>query len=242
MLRSAEQGFGMNIAAWLPTGWFGSFLVAFPSLFTIVDPLGNAIIVSQMTARRTHGDRLILARMVAVYTLVLLAGSLWIGAHVLNFFGVTIGALRVAGGLVIAVTGWQMLNAPDPEDSPPERLLGTDGGNATPSSISNIAFFPVTLPFTAGPGAIAAEITFGAAQPPGDKVNYMIGVSAATAAIVALVWLLYSYGDSVNRVLGRSGSRVMMRLIALIVLAIGVQILGAGLRELLIANVPEADL
>jgi multiple antibiotic resistance protein len=232
----------MNIAAWLPTGWFGAFLVAFPSLFTIVDPIGNAIIISQMTARRTHRERLALARAVTVYTLILLTGSLWVGAYLLDFFGVTIGALRVAGGLVIAVTGWQMLNAPDETDPRPGSPAGADSANTRTAPITDIAFFPVTLPFTAGPGAIAAEITFGAAQPLGDKVNYMIGVTAATAAIVALVWLLYSYGDSVNRVLGRSGSRVMMRLIALIVLAIGVQIVGAGLRELLMAHVPEADL
>jgi multiple antibiotic resistance protein len=232
----------MNIAPWVPTGWFGAFLVGFPSLFTIVDPVGNAIIISQMTAQRTHSERLVLARAVAVYTLILLAGSLWAGAYLLNFFGVTIGALRVAGGLVIAVTGWQMLNAPDPDDRRQEPLAGADNGKAKPSPIADIAFFPVTLPFTAGPGAIAAEITFGAAQPRGDEVNYMIGISAATVAVVILVLLLYSYSASVAQLLGRTGSRVMMRLISLIALAIGVQILGAGIHELMMVQAPETDL
>ncbi len=231
----------MNIAAWLATSWFGGFLVAFPSLFTIVDPLGNAIIISQMTARRSQSERLALARAVAFFTLILLMGSLWVGSYLLDFFGVTIGALRIAGGLVIAVTGWQMLNAPEPAEAPPTPA-GIEAHATKPPPISDIAFFPITLPFTAGPGAIAAEITFGAARPAGDESHYMAGISAATIVVVLLVWVLYGYGGSVNRVLGRSGSRVLMRLIALIVLAIGVQLVGAGLRELLMANVPEADL
>jgi multiple antibiotic resistance protein len=225
----------MGITAWLSTGWLGAFLLAFPTLFTIVDPLGNAIIVSQMTARRSHRERLILARAVALYTMILLLGSLWIGSYFLDFFGVTIGALRTAGGLIIAVSGWQMLNAPE-EDA------AAEGHNEHVKLITDIAFYPITLPFTAGAGAIAAETTLGAAQPHGDWVLYMVGVSAATAAVVTLVWLLYSYSDLVNRMLGKSASRIIMRLIAIIVLAIGLQFMGAGVHELIKTQIPENDL
>lgn len=232
----------MSLPHWLFATWPGAFLIAFPSLFSIVDPMGNSIIISQLTAGWTHAERMKLARKVTVYSLLLLMGALWIGAHFLHFFGVTIGALRVAGGLVIAITGWRLLNEPDQsEEAPPgETAPGARVGKATTSS--DIAFFPITIPFTAGPGAIAAEVTLGAAEPPGETVQFMIGTSVATVAVVALVWFLYSYSGTINKILGKSGSRVFSRLIALIVLAIGVQIVGAGVHELLTTTIPETDL
>jgi multiple antibiotic resistance protein len=232
----------MTLPNWLFATWPGAFLIAFPSLFSIVDPMGNSIIVSQLTSRWTHAERMKLARKVALYTLLLLMGSLWVGSHFLHFFGVTIGALRIAGGLVIAITGWRLLNEPEQREEAKQGEAEAGGRTETATTSSEIAFFPITVPFTAGPGAIAAEITLGAAEPPGQTIQFMIGTSVATVAVVALVWFLYSYSGTINKVLGQSGSRVLSRLIALIVLAVGVQILGAGIHELLTSNIPEVDL
>lgn len=224
----------MALPNWLFDTWPGAFLIAFPSLFSIVDPLGNAIIISQLTGGWMQAERRHLARRVALLSLLLLMGALWVGAHFLNFFGVTIGALRVAGGLVIAMAGWQLLNGA-------EQQAALSGGGQE-GRAADLAFYPITIPFTAGPGAIAAEITLGAAHPPGRTLEFMLGSSAATVAVVALVWLFYRHCGLINRVLGKGGSRVVSRLIALIVLAIGVQILGAGIHELLTTQIPESEL
>jgi multiple antibiotic resistance protein len=232
----------MTLPNWLFATWPDAFLIAFPSLFSIVDPMGNSIIISQLTAGWTHAERLRLARKVAFYALLLLMGSLWAGSHFLHFFGVTISALRIAGGLVIAITGWRLLNQPEQPEGAKQSEAEIGGRAEKTERSSEMAFFPITIPFTAGPGAIAAEITLGAAEPPGQTFQFMLGTSAATVAVVGLVWLLYSHSGMINKILGNSGSRVVSRLIALIVLAIGVQILGAGVHELLVTNIPEIDL
>jgi len=191
----------MALPNWLFDTWPGAFLIAFPSLFSIVDPLGNAIIISQLTGGWAEAERRHLARKVALLSLLLLMGALWVGAHFLNFFGVTIGALRVAGGLVIAMAGWQLLNGEE------QQAALSGGGQWNSCSAAR-----------------------------------QLGSSAATVAVVALVWLFYRHCGVINRVLGKGGSRVVSRLIALIVLAIGVQILGAGIHELLTTQIPESEL
>src|ERR1700761_4438349 len=95
-------------------------LLAFTALFSIVNPLLNAIIFNQMTADRTHAQRLRLARRVGLYSLGLMLFALWVGSYVLNFFGITLGALKVAGGLVIAYGAWRLLHAPERREAEKE--------------------------------------------------------------------------------------------------------------------------
>jgi multiple antibiotic resistance protein len=75
----------------------GAFLLVFPALFSIVNPFGAALIFSQVMVDRIHEERTVLARRVGAYSLAVLLVSLWASAYVLNFFGITLGALRVAG-------------------------------------------------------------------------------------------------------------------------------------------------
>lgn len=77
------------------------FLLATPALFAIVNPVGSALVFSQMLADRSHIERTAIARRVATYAFVILITSFWIGNSVLSFFGVSLPALRIAGGLVV---------------------------------------------------------------------------------------------------------------------------------------------
>ena len=94
-------------------GLIGAFLLAFPALFSIVNPLGGALIFNQVLANRALGERRGLARRVALYSAVVLLSSLWAGSYVLNFFGISLGALRVGGGMVVASQAWRLLNQPE---------------------------------------------------------------------------------------------------------------------------------
>ena len=86
-----------------------AFLLVYAGLFPIVNPVGNAPIFLALTASHTERVRHDLARRIAVSGFVLLLASLFVGSHVLQFFGITIPVLRVAGGLVVGVFGWQLL-------------------------------------------------------------------------------------------------------------------------------------
>ena len=142
-----------------------AFLLAFPSLFSIINPIGGALIFSVYTRAFSRPDRLTTAGLVGLYSLIIMFCALWGGAYVLSFFGVSLDALRIAGGMVVALSGWHLLNSGDQH---PDRKTG-DHEPATGDADDDpkqVAFFPLTLPFTTGPGTIAVAITLGAERPP----------------------------------------------------------------------------
>ncbi len=209
-------------------GFVGSFLLAFPALFSIVNPLGSAVIFAQVLGERTHDERRWLAGKVAVFSAIVLLISLWGGSYVLNFFGISLGALRVGGGLVVAHRAWQLLNAPEENEARKEQ-------QAEPARLTaDAAFYPLTMPLTTGPGTISVAVALSAERPAdtGAVLPFMAGLSAAAVAIAVLIWIGYRYADSVIMVLGRGGARVMSRLVAFLLLCIGTQIVVNGVEDL----------
>jgi multiple antibiotic resistance protein len=203
----------------------GAFLIGFPALFSIVNPIGSALIFYNITALRTHPQRLILARKVAINAAVVLTSSLWLGSYVLNIFGVSLGALRVAGGLVVAATAWKLLMEPDSPPTPP----GEEGA-APPAMGDAIAFFPLTIPITTGPGSIAVSIALASERPASGHgtLSFFAGLTLAALAIALCVWMFYVCADWILVRLGETGARVVSRLSAFLLLCIGVQIIGTG--------------
>src|SRR5208283_5207879 len=90
-----------------------AFLLAFPSLFSIINPIGGALIFNVYTRAFAHPDRLKIAGLVGLYSLAIMFSALWGGAYVLSFFGVSIDAVRIAGGMVVTLSGWQLLTSHD---------------------------------------------------------------------------------------------------------------------------------
>ena len=208
-------------------GFVGSFLLAFPALFSIVNPLGSAVIFAQVLAARTPAERHWLAGKVAVFSAIVLLISLWGGSYVLNFFGISLGALRLGGGLVVAQRAWQLLNAPQESEARKEQ-------QAEPARLTaDAAFYPLTMPLTTGPGTISVAVALSAERPAESHgvLMFMAGLSAAALAISLLVWITYRYADGVIAVLGKGGARVMSRLVAFLLLCIGVQIMVNGLED-----------
>jgi multiple antibiotic resistance protein len=217
----------------LPQG----LLLGFPALFSITDPIGNAVIFSQMAADRSHAERIAIAMRVGVYASVFLLAALWAGSPVLHFFGVTLPALKLGGGLVVAANGWRLLFEEDNPAGPAEDAEATLASRPSPA---DFAFFPITMPLVVGPGAISVSITLGAASAPGLDIPYLIGVSLGALLVCAIITILFRYADLIGRALGPSGSRAVKRLVALLLLAIGVQIMALGLQAMLIPFVQEA--
>src|SRR5271163_1496416 len=156
-------------------GLIGSFLLAFPALFSIVNPLGSALIFAQVLAGRTAPERHSLAGKVGLYSAIVLLVSLWGGSYVLNFFGISLGALRVGGGLVVAARAWQLLESPEDTEARKEQ-------QAQPARLSpEAAFYPLTMPLTTGPGTISVAIVLSAERPASDAglLSFMLGLSGA---------------------------------------------------------------
>lgn len=213
----------------LPTSSLvGAFLLAFPALFSIVNPVGASLIFHQAMGGRTRPERLRLARLIGLYAFLVLLGSLLLGGYILNFFGVSLGALRVAGGLVVAIRAWGLLM--DPEEHEDRKTSQTEQAQ----SHEDVAFFPLTMPFTTGPGSISVAIALSSQRPTeGAKVApFFIGAGLAAALVAIMVWLLYSASGQVMRLLGPGGARVLSRLVAFLLLCIGVQIIASGAENL----------
>lgn len=208
------------------TSVVGAFLLAFPALFSIVNPIGASLTFHQVTEGRS--DRHILAWRIALNALFILLGSLLLGGYILNFFGVSLGALRVAGGLVVAIRAWGLLMQPEVNED-------RKASAAAPAELhDDVAFFPLTMPFTTGPGAISVAIAL-ASQRPADGqgvISFFIGVSLAAMLVALAVGVSYRWSYKVLALLGRSGARVLSRLVAFLLLCVGVQIISSGLESL----------
>ena len=200
------------------------FLLAFPALFSIVNPISGAFIFREATADRSHEERVALARRVALYSLLVMAVALSVGSYVLAFFGVSLAALRIAGGLVLALFAWGLLDAPERRETRKQ----DEASGAT--AAEDVAFFPLTLPFTTGPGTIAVSVALGAGHPSVglDLVAFLLGTGAAALLMAATIFAFYSQADRLEAFLGPNGSRTVTRLSAFLLLCIGVQILITG--------------
>lgn len=202
------------------------------ALFPIVNPLGSAAIFLNMIGNVKAEIQLALAQKISIYSFCLLVGSLLWGVKILSFFGISIYAVQIGGGLVVAATGWTLLG-----QSP----QGTRTADAQDSDLLENAFYPYTLPITVGPGSISVAITLGAHLPASLQEHSMFSPGALIAAIAGVVviclviFICYRYARAAERLLGKSGTSVFMRLSSFILLCIGIQIISAGVKAYLMA-------
>ncbi|HEY3638181.1 MAG TPA: MarC family protein [Rhizomicrobium sp.] len=214
-------------------GFAGAALLVFAAAFPIVNPPGSALIFLEITKNFGHDVRESLARKIAFYSFLILNGSLFVGSYVLEFFGISVPALRMAGGIVVAAAAWRLLqqgeNEPAKEDAASKLL--------SPDRLSGMAFYPFTMPLTTGPGTISVMIALGTSHTSHDPLQYRIAFDLAAllanAVLTLLVYLCFAHADRIRHVLGNTGTTIALRLSAFILLCIGVQILGSGFGEFL---------
>ena len=205
-----------------------ALLLAYPALFSIVNPVAGAFIFREATADHTHAERIALARRVSFYSLLVMLVALWAGSYVLSFFGISLAALRIAGGIVLSLFAWELLNAP-------ERRQNRKQGQATETGGEDVAFYPLTLPFTTGPGTIAVSVALGAGHPAWGQglLGFFGGCSLAAAAMAVTIGLFYANSDRLSAWLGRTGTQTVSRLSAFLLFCIGVQMLVTGVVDVL---------
>jgi multiple antibiotic resistance protein len=212
---------------------FSHFLQAFTALFSIVNPLSGAFIFFGATRELDPKLRSATARWIAIYAFIIVAASLYIGAYVLGFFGVSLPVLRVAGGIIVAAAGWRMLNAPDVTE---QRRSETPEPKSIDVPPSRLAFYPLTMPLTTGPGTISVAISLGAGRPSGLHVSllaFFVETLAATALLSILIYGFYRNSPRIAQLIGVTGTTIVVRLSAFLLFCIGIQVAWNGLSELL---------
>ena len=208
-----------------------TFLLVLAAIFPVVNPPGSALVFLGLTRRATPEMRRALARRVARNSFFVLVCSLLLGALILEFYGISIPVLRVAGGFIVAVSGWKLLS----EGSQKELEAEQEGVSRT--DLLDQAFYPLTLPLTTGPGTIAVVISLGLSRASytnsTDEILFMLASLLAVAVIAITIFLCFAYADRVQRLLGPGGTDIAVRLSAFILFCLGVQILWSGGSELL---------
>lgn len=207
-----------------------NILLVVGALFPIVNPIGNTPIFLSLTRGLSAQGRAALARMIALNGLILILTSIFIGTHILAFFGLSLPVVQVGGGLIVISTGWTLL-----------RQSNDDGGEkdgqreCNESDYSRQAFYPLTLPLTVGPGSISVAIAVGANRTEGSQWRWPLiaGMLIGSVLISASIYLSYRFAERIGRTLGDSAMNVVIRLSSFILVCIGVQILWNGTSALL---------
>lgn len=207
------------------------FLFSFFALMPIVNPIGMSSFFLQITENYSKKERKQLAFSVAKYSILLLVVVLLTGASILRFFGISLDFIRVSGGLLVAWSAWRSLNNTSPTGKEEPKAPPTDDNR-----LFNIAFFPLTMPLTAGPGAIAVTIAMETRIE--DKFSLTgifqyLGLLCGIGLTGFFIWLCYAFAEDIFHVIGKTGTKAITSLTSMIILTIGVSIFWQGLSALL---------
>ena len=210
----------------LPATLLGAFIYTFTTLVPVINPFSGAMFFVTLSSHLSDSDRAYVAGRIAIFSFVILVVCLFAGHLILSFFGISVGVLRCAGGMVLFAAGWNALNAPSHDESsakePPLALPR--------SRLKAMAFYPFTLPLTTGPGAIAVTVALGTSLP--YNVENLTGTLAAIVATVLVIWISFRYSDRVSRSVGAAGADALARVFAFILICLGVSIFWQGFSEL----------
>lgn len=212
-------------------GFGKSFLFALATLLPILNPTATAPVFLSLTSGASTATRAVLATRIARNVFLLLGAAMIAGSPVLNFFGISLPVVRLAGGLLVATTAWRLLNS---TDAGVQRAAELAEGY-TPEMAKRQAFYPLTFPIACGPGSIAAAITVGASLHDPRlslRVAHIAGALPALAVIAVAVFVCLRFALQLLRPLGETGTAVFMRMTAFILLCLGVQIMWDGVFEL----------
>jgi multiple antibiotic resistance protein len=208
------------------------FGLAFSALLPLVNPLGDALVFLGLVGVAPPGVYRTLARKIAISTTLFLLTIELIGTATLKFFGISLPVIQVSGGLVLAAMGWSLLSQNEPETK--EAQTKVDGPIL--GSLERKIFYPFTFPITAGPGCIVVMVTLSAhASVKGTlpDIAAHAGIALAVVLLSVAVYFSYGYAPIITAHVSPETAHGILRVIAFVLLCIGVQITWNGVQAML---------
>jgi multiple antibiotic resistance protein len=203
------------------------YVLGILEILPIVNPFSTIPLLLALTPNGTAEARARDARQASIYASMILIGSLLVGSLVIQFFGISLEALRIAGGLVISIIGLRML-FPGPEASTIHDPLGGKGE-------MDIALIPLAMPSLSGPGSIAIVITEStrlfAVAGIGAKSLGILAAVASIATVGAISWLVLRSSNRIAELLGDHGIESIKRFMGFLLICIGVQYIASGVLQ-----------
>lgn len=205
---------------------FASLVSTFLSLFPIANPVGAIPIFYSLTANHTPSYRGRQARATAINVVWVLIVFLLAGRLILEFFGISLGVLKIAGGLLVSHTAWEMVTVS-------QRLSKTEGKEAV--NKEDISFVPMAVPLVSGPGAIGVVISQGAQT---HQWIHYLGCSLGIVLLGITLYFCLALGQPLIESLGSNGIGALNRVLGFFILAISVQLIADGVLTLLQESLP----
>jgi multiple antibiotic resistance protein len=197
------------------------FIAVLAKLFSIVNPFGAVPMYLTMTAHYSDAERKKLVRNTSIYFVAILLAFFWGGAYILSFFGLSINALRIAGGLVILNSGFSLLN-----DQFAQSRAMSDAVQKEAMEKPDISFSPLAMPMLSGPGSISLLIGIFAEQ---ETLTQRLLISTVIMLNGVIVYVVLLLAPFFYRFLGVSGLKAGSRIMSFITMAIGVQFIIGGI-------------
>jgi multiple antibiotic resistance protein len=201
-----------------------AFLKFLLALLAMLNPLAAIPFFITLTESQTAAQRKRTALICAGAVLLTLLLMAAVGQEILSVFGITIGAFRVTGGLVLLLIAFSMLNAQ------PHRFKHTKEEAAQDPDQGNVAIVPLAIPLLVGPGSISLVIV--TIHQFNDWQGFLMVICAAVLA-AALVWITLRFALPLEALLGQTGLNIVTRLMGIILAAIAIELIATGLLELL---------
>jgi len=212
------------------------FGLSFSALLPLINPLGDALVFLGLIGPAPPAVYRRLAKRIAINTSVFLILIESAGAAIIKFFGISLPVMQMSGGFVLTAMGWRLLSQDEP--TPAVETASSPATNL--SSLESKAFYPLTFPITAGPGCIVVMITLSAqasAQRGFADLAAHSGIALAVVALSAVVFVCYGFAPMVAARIKPQTAHGIQRVIAFVLLSIGVQITWNGL-AMLLATLP----
>lgn len=197
-----------------------TFVAAFATLFIVIDPILITPIFASVTKDESRKERIRIALMAALYSVMILLFFGFAGNALLHHLGVTMAAFRAAMGIILFIMGFRMFFNPDGETE-----MKTPGPQA--ASRDSIAFFPLAIPMLAGPGAIATMMLL---MGPGTVMTDKLTALTAMALVLLIAVVMMSFASRIGDALGRTGMNAITRILGMLLMALSTQYIFDGVR------------
>jgi len=201
------------------------FIYVFAALFSVLNPLGAVPIFVGLTQDDSKQERSRISLWAAINVFIILAISYFIGEYVLVFFGISIDALRIAGGIIIVSSGFSLLTGNFSKKRGVSKKVTSDAMNR-----NDIALTPLAIPMLAGPGSMSLLI---AMYQEHTEIIQKTTTCIAILVVAFCIFLILKSAHYLSRILGASGIVAISRVIGFIVIAIGVQYISGGVVNIL---------
>ncbi|MCL1090953.1 YchE family NAAT transporter [Shewanella profunda] len=195
----------------------------FLGLVAIINPIGLLPVFVSLTSHQTEAERNYTGKVANFAVVVILLVTIIAGQHILNMFSISLSAFRIAGGSLIAIIAMSMLQGKLGE------VKRNQEEDRESSAMESVAVVPLALPLMAGPGAISSVIVFAAEH---NSVSNIIAMFITVIVFGLVSFALFRMASIIYKILGKTGINVITRLMGLLMLSIGIEVIAAGIKGL----------